>query len=205
MREELRRDRARYTELGSAWTRLGYWVGATYRFGCWAHGLPLLLRIPALVLYNLVRFPWVFILNVDIPVGPRGARIGPGLCLIHPRNILIPGGTVIGRNFLVFHEVTIGTGARPGLPVIGDDVDVYVGARILGGVTIGDGVMIGANCVVNRNVPPRSVVVQSPPRVLPRSLATVARGADDARAREAAGGNGGAGASGRAGQPDDDR
>src|SRR5512137_1686268 len=134
-----------------------------------------------LILYRIARIPWVVILNVEIPVGPRGARIGPGLCLIHPRNVLIPGGTVIGRNFLVFHEVTLGTGARPGLPRIGDDVDVYVGARILGGITVGDGSMVGANCVVTRNVPPRSVVLQSPPKVLPRALAMVARGADDAK------------------------
>jgi serine O-acetyltransferase len=183
MREDLRRDRARYAELGGAWGRLGYWVGATYRLGVWAYSLPRLVRIPFLLLYRIVKIPWVVILNVDIPVGPRGARIGPGLCLIHPRNILIPGGTVIGENFLVFHEVTIGTGAKAGLPRIGNDVDVYVGARLFGGITIGDGVMIGANCVVMRNVPPRSVVLQGPARVLPRSLALVARGADESRTR----------------------
>jgi serine O-acetyltransferase len=185
MLEELRRDRARYVELGSAWKRLGYWVGATYRLGMWAYSLPAVVRIPVLILYRLAKIPWLVFLNVDIPVGPLGARIGPGLCLIHPHNILIPGGTVIGENFLIFHEVTLGTGARPGLPRIGNDVDIYVGARVFGGITVGDGSMIGANCVVTRNVPPRSVVVQGPPRMMPRSLAMVARTADDARASAA--------------------
>jgi serine O-acetyltransferase len=180
MFEALRKDRARYTELGGAWKRLGYWVGATYRLGMWAYSLPRGIRIPVLILYRIFKTPWVVILNVEIPVGPRGARIGPGLCLIHPRNILIPGGTEIGDNFLVFHEVTLGTGARPGVPRIGNDVDVYVGARVFGGITIGDGSMIGANCVVTRNVPPRSVVLQGPARILPRSLAAVARAADEA-------------------------
>jgi serine O-acetyltransferase len=137
------------------------------------------------LLYRIAKLPWVVILNVNIPAGPRGARIGPGLCLIHPRNILIPWGSVIGENFLVFHEVTLGTGATPGIPTIGNDVDVYVGARVLGGVTIGDGSMIGANCVVTRDVPPRSVVLQGPSRVLPRALSKVARRADDADARSA--------------------
>ncbi len=43
--------------------------------------------------------------------------------------------------------------------------------------------MVGANCVVTRNVPPASVVLQGPARILPRSLAVVARGADDAKTR----------------------
>jgi serine O-acetyltransferase len=183
MREDLRRDRARYVALGGAWARLGYWVGATYRFGTWAYSLPRIIRLPLVILYRIANFPWLVIFNVQIPAGPRGARIGPGLCLIHPRNILIPWGSVIGDNFLVFHEVTLGTGPRPGIPTIGNDVDVYVGARVLGGITIGDGAMIGANCVVTRDVPPRSVVVQGPARVLPRSLSRVARGADEAKAR----------------------
>jgi serine O-acetyltransferase len=183
MREDLRRDRARYVALGGAWARLGYWVGATYRFGTWAYSLPRIIRLPLVILYRIANFPWLVIFNVQIPAGPRGARIGPGLCLIHPRNILIPWGSVIGDNFLVFHEVTLGTGPRPGIPTIGNDVDVYVGARVLGGITVGDGSMIGANSVVTRDVPPRSVVVQGPARVLPRSLSKVARRADDSKVR----------------------
>ena len=170
MREDLRRDRARYVDLGGAWSNLGSWVGATYRFGSWAHSLPSIIRFAMVTLYRIAKLPWMVILNVNIPAGPRGARIGPGLCLIHPRNILIPWGSVIGENFLVFHEVTLGTGPTPGIPTIGNDVDVYVGARVLGGINVGHGSMIGANCVVTRDVLPRSVMLQGPARVLPRSL-----------------------------------
>lgn len=164
----VRRDAARYGELRGWYRELGFWVGATYRIGSWAHTLPLLLRVPILILYTLLKVPWIAVLNVTVPAR---ARIGPGLCLIHPRNIYIPADIDIGENFLVFHEVTLGTGPLPpGHPRIGDCVDVYVGAKVLGGITVGDGAKIGANCVVNRNVAPGSVVVLAANRVVPVAL-----------------------------------
>jgi serine O-acetyltransferase len=61
------------------------------------------------------------------------------------------------------------------MPKIGDNVGIYVGARILGGITVGDRSLIGANCVVTRDVPPDSVVVVAPARVLPKSLSRIGR------------------------------
>jgi serine O-acetyltransferase len=167
MFENLRRDQARYAALGGWWRNLGFWVGATYRLGAWARTLrnPLF-RIPIVVVYRFCRIPWRLFLNVEIPAG---VRIGPGLCLIHPNNILVASSVEIGDDCLVFHEVTLGTGPAPGCPRVGSRVDLYVGARVLGGVTVGDGSMVGANCVVTRNVPPDSVVVQAS-RIVPRSL-----------------------------------
>lgn len=179
MIDALRRDAARYATLGG-WHALGLWVGATYRLGIWAHALPPVLRIPFVLLYRLVRLVWRIFLNVNIQ---SGARIGPGLCLIHPRNILIPAGVEIAEDCLIFHEVTLGTGPTPGLPKLGRSVDLYVGSRVLGGVTVGDGSMIGANCVVTRDVPAGSVVAPPPPRIIPRAL--LRRGPEGVPAREA--------------------
>lgn len=168
MFEALRRDSARYESLGGWYKHLGFWVGATYRFGAWAHTLPTaILRIPFVTAYRLVRLPWRIFLNVNIQVK---VKIGGGLCIIHPHNILIAAGSEIGENCLVFHEVTIGTGPTPGLPKIGNGVDLYVGARVLGGISVGDGTMIGANCVVTRVIPAHSVVLTPPARILPRVL-----------------------------------
>lgn len=180
MLDSLKRDAGRYAELGGWWRQLGFWVGATFRFGTWAHSVrnPLL-RLPLVMLYRVVKVPWRLFLNIILPAGATGVRIGPGLCLIHPSNILIGHGTVIGEDCLIFHEVTLGHGAEPGMPIIGDRVDLYVGARVLGGVRIGDDVQVGANCVVTRSVPPRSVVLQAPSRVVP--LALLARMAPPAR------------------------
>lgn len=176
MFENLRRDSARYAVLGGWKTHLGFWVGATYRFGAWAHAIPSpLFRIPTVLLYRLAKLPWRVFLNVAIP---PDASIGPGLCLIHPHNIVMGAGVQMGENCLIFHEVTLASGPTPGLPKIGSNVDLYVGARVLGGIEIGDEAMIGANCVVTRNIPARSVVVAAPSRVLPRELAPAARFAD---------------------------
>lgn len=178
MIQELQRDALRYAELGGWFRHVGFWIGATFRFGTWAHSLPLPLRLPMRLVYMVAKLPWVLIYNVFIPAGPHGVQIGPGLCLIHPRNILIGHGTVIGEDCLVFHEVTLGHGAVKGMPRIGNKVDIYVGSRILGGVTVGDGSMIGANCVITRSVPAQSVVLSPPSRILSRTLLARAVGQD---------------------------
>ena len=175
MFENLRRDAARYASLGGWYSNPGFWIGAVYRLGVWGDSLPAaLLRIPVRILYRLARFPLRHSFNVDIWASRGGAKIGAGLCLIHPNNIVIASGIEIGSDCLIFHEVTLGTGPAPGLPKIGNNVDIYVGARILGGVTVGDHSMIGANCVVTRNVPSGSVVLAAPSQVIPRSLSPVA-------------------------------
>jgi serine O-acetyltransferase len=166
MLEKLRRDRARYRELEIPWhVHPGFWIGAIFRLGAWARALrnPLF-RLPLMLIYRVAKQPWRFFLNVELPVT---ARVGGGLCLVHPRNILIGAGCEIGEDCVIFHEVTLGRGAVPGLPRIGNKVHIFVGARVLGPVTVGDGSMIGANCVVTRNVPPDSVVAQAPNRVMP--------------------------------------
>lgn len=165
MFEALRRDRERYAD---GWYRsLGFWVVATYRFGEWARGLPFPLRKPLRALYLIARLPWTAFLHVTI----EATDIGPGLCLIHPHCIIIGSGVKIGRDCLIFHEVTVGTNVgTDGVPTIGDGVDLYAGARVLGPVTIGDGAMVGANCVITRDVPPRSAVLPAPARAVQRSL-----------------------------------
>ncbi len=164
--EALRRDRERYAALGGWYRNLGFWIGATYRFGAWARGLPVPLSIPLRILHKALRLPWTTFLHVKLDAD----RIGPGLCLIHPHSIMVARGTVIGRDCLIFHEVTLGTnlGSSSG-PTIGDGVDLYVGARILGPISVGDRAMIGANCVVTQNVLPGAVIAPAPVRAALRS------------------------------------
>lgn len=97
---------------------------------------------------------------------------------MHPANVTIGPGVEIGEDCLIFQDVTLATGYIPGTPKIGNNVDIYVGARVLGGIEVGDGSMIGANCVVTKSVPPGSIVLVAPSRVIPRSLSPVARRAD---------------------------
>jgi serine O-acetyltransferase len=178
MFENLRRDRTKYDYHGPWYTNEGFWIVAIYRFGIWAGSLhSIFLRIPMWILYRLFKIPFRRY-NVHLWAGRGSPRIGAGLRLIHPTNIMIGSGVEIGEDCLIFHDVTLGKGQIPGDPKIGNNVDIYPGARILGGIVIGDRSMVGANCVVTRDVPPNSIILTAPSRVIPRSLSPVARGAD---------------------------
>ena len=67
---------------------------------------------------------------------------------------------------MLMQQVTIGQMAGPGAPVIGANVYVGAGARILGPVIIGDGVRVGANAVVLDNLPAQCTAVGVPARVV---------------------------------------
>ena len=178
MFDNLRRDVTKYEDHGRWFANPGFWIVAIFRFGNWADSLPnILLRTPMWILYRILKLLFRHH-HVELWAGRNGTRIGAGLKLIHPTNVMIGGGVKIGEDCLIFHDVTLGTGQIPGNPKIGSNVDIYPGARILGGITIGDRSMIGANCVVTRDVPPDSIFLAAPGRVIPRTLSPVARSAD---------------------------
>ena len=87
--------------------------------------------------------------------------------------IFVSEGAKIGKNCVIFHQVTIGSNTLPGspgrgCPTIGDNVYIGCGAKIIGNVRIGNNVRIGANCVVTRDVPDNATVVLERPRVIVR-------------------------------------
>lgn len=173
----LRRDAARYADYGKWYSCPGFWLVTVYRFGMWAHACPAPLRLPMWLFYRIARLPyWLF--NLHLWAGHRGAQIGPGLLLIHPNNIYFGPGVVVGADCDIYHEVTLGMGHIPGTPKLGDQVSVFSGARVLGGVQIGARSMIGANSVVVRDVPESTVVLPPASRLLPRALSAIARGQD---------------------------
>ena len=98
------------------------------------------------------------------------SEIGAGLYLGHLVCIVVNTQTVIGRNCTLGHEVTLGqTNARsrrPGCPVIGDNVYIGCGAKVIGGISIGDDSAIGPNSVVIKDVPPLAVVSGIPAQVI---------------------------------------
>jgi serine O-acetyltransferase len=119
-------------------------------------GLACKLARPFAVLRH--RF-WSAVTGADIPLN---SRIAGGLLLPHPNGVVIHPEAEIGPNCLIFQQVTIGAGSRPGLPVIEGHVDVGAGAKILGGVRIGAHARIGANAVVVGDVPPGATAVGIP-------------------------------------------
>jgi serine O-acetyltransferase len=95
----------------------------------------------------------------------RGAEFGPGLVLVHANGTVINGAVVGGKNVILEHQVTIGAEKRQ-FPVLGDDVFVGAGAKILGGVRIGCRVRIGANAVVLTDIPDDATAVGIPAQVV---------------------------------------
>jgi serine O-acetyltransferase len=94
------------------------------------------------------------------------ADIGPGLTLLHPNGIVIAAGTIIGARCTIHQGVTLG-GSPAGTPILGDDVTLSPGCRVLGAVRIGEGIHVGANAVVVRSFEePHVVIVGMPARVL---------------------------------------
>lgn len=103
---------------------------------------------------------WSVIAGADIPLNAK--TIAGGLLLPHPNGVVIHPQAEIGPNCLLFQQVTLGTGPKPGTPRLGGHVDVGAGAKILGGVVVGDHAVIGANAVVVSDVPPWGVAVGVP-------------------------------------------
>lgn len=89
------------------------------------------------------------------PILPHGIK---GI-VIHPT-------AVIGENVTIMHQVTIGTRDIDESAVIGDNVFIGAGAKILGKIKIGNGAKIGANAVVIKDVPENATVVGVPGRII---------------------------------------
>ena len=93
---------------------------------------------------------------------PYTAKIGKNSLFAYGGiGVIIHGSAIIGERCNIGSGVTIG-GDNNGIPVIGDDVFISTGAKILGAVNIGDGAIIGANTIVKKDVPPFTIVAGIP-------------------------------------------
>jgi serine O-acetyltransferase len=125
-----------------------------------AHFLHTRLHVPLIprVLSQVNRF------ITGIEIHP-GARIAHGIFIDHGMGVVIGETTEIGEGCVLFQGVTLGgTGKETGKrhPTLGRNVMVSAGAKVLGNITIGDNVKIGAQAVVLKDVPPNCTVVGVP-------------------------------------------
>lgn len=87
----------------------------------------------------------------------QAKEIGGGLFIQHGFATMVSAES-IGDNCWINQQVTIGFNGNGKAPVIGNDVMITCGAKVLGDIVIGDGAVIGANAVVIRDVEPGTVV-----------------------------------------------
>lgn len=162
----IRSDMRRYADNGGWFQSSGFWITAIYRFGAWAKCVRFRpFRMVLRLLHFLLATPFRLVCHVYLP---SGANIGPGLLLPHPYLILLSGGSRVGADCTIYHDVTLGMGSVPGAPCLSNNVVVFPGARILGGVSIGSHAHIGANSVVTRDIQADAVVVSPMARTMAR-------------------------------------
>lgn len=146
----------------------GTWATLVYRLGRMVYDSPLPgVSIPAKLAYKMLH-KWIEILTgISIPAS---VKIGKGLYIGHFGEIIIHSDAVIGDRFNIGQGVTIGTRGQgnEGVPDIGDDVYIGVGAKVLGGIRVGNNVSIGANAVVVKDIPDDSIAVGVPAKVMPK-------------------------------------
>lgn len=100
-----------------------------------------------------------------------GAKIGRRLFIDHGSGVVIGETAELGDDVLMYHQVTLGGTSLSKVkrhPTVGNNVLIGMGAKIIGAVTIGDNCRIGANAVVNKDIPANCTVVGVPGRIVIR-------------------------------------
>lgn len=113
-----------------------------------------------LALYLQSRISEVFAVDIH-----PGARIGKGIMFDHATSVVIGETAVVGDDFSMLHEVTLGGSGKEGgdrHPKIGRGVMIGAGAKVLGNIKVGEGAKIGAGSVVLKEVPPHTTVAGVP-------------------------------------------
>ncbi len=102
------------------------------------------------------------------------AEIGIGLQFRHVNGVVIGEGVKIGKNCTIYQQVTfggqnLGDAQLGNYPVVGDDVTIFAGAKILGNVSVGNNVIIGANSVVINDVDENCIYAGIPARFIKKN------------------------------------
>lgn len=154
------------------WWEQGFWVMLVYRLGRWRYGVrPVLLRKAFSLLYKIAYKLVQIVTGIDLPCE---AEVGRNFVIDHFGGIIVSGYAKFGDNCRIRNGVSIGLRhvEAPCAPVIGDNVDIGAGAKLLGAITIGNNVLIGANAVVITDVPSNSIAMGVPATIKPRFHAT---------------------------------
>lgn len=144
----------------------GFWVLLLHRYGNWRMGINnRLVRLPFSIIYKIL-FPLTEII-CGISLG-YAVKVGRRVKLEHFGGmILVPRS--IGNDVIIRQSTTMGIARKNqlnGKPVIEDRVDIGCGVAILGNVTVGHDSVIGANAVVVSDIPPYSLAVGIPAKVI---------------------------------------
>lgn len=153
---------------GGDWGAQGFWALVVYRFGRWRYRVkPALLRKILSLLYKIAFKFTQIITGIELPCE---VEIGHNFVIDHFGGIVISGYSKFGNNCRIRNGVVVGLRRvdQPCAPVIGNNVDIGAGAKVLGPIKIGDDVVIGANAVVIQDVPDHCIAAGVPAVIRPR-------------------------------------
>src|SRR6266568_4306306 len=144
------------------WTAQGFWVMLVYRFGRWRYGVkPTILRKFFSFVYKLLFKLIQIVTGIELPCE---TDVGNNFVIDHFGGIIVSGYARFGDNCRIRNGVVVGLRRieEKTAPVIGNNVDIGSGAKLLGPIKIGDNSIVGANAVVLNDVPANSIAVGVP-------------------------------------------
>lgn len=154
-----------------AFAHIPVYIMLDYRLGHFATSdAPVVVRAPARAAYQLTHF---FITSTSGAFLHPKAKIGRRLHIHSWHGLNIPGGARVGDDCTVNAAVSMvakANGRGEGIGRVGDRVYLGVGAKIVGGITVGEDSIIGVNAVVTRDVEPGRMVMSPAPVIVPRPL-----------------------------------
>ena len=171
---EIRTSREMWVRIRESWkahgrqlSRPGFRAVAVHAFGQWRMTVrPRVLRMVLSGVYRMLYWRCCVVYGIELPYT---VRLGARVIFEHQKGIVVHGNSVIGDDCIIRHGVTLGNrylNRSADAPILGRRVNVGAGAVILGRVTLGDDVRVGANAVVLFDVPEDSTVVGPKAQVL---------------------------------------
>ena len=167
----IRQDLSRSTDRLTKRSALRFMItNSSFKMSFWFRIGTYLKEKNSKLLYFMVYWHYKHLMyktGIQLPIG---TKVGGGVLFKHFNGVVINDDAIIGINVTIFNGVTIGVNLQPdGLnnhPIIEDSVVLCTGAKIIGGITVGKGSIIGANAVVIKNIPEDSVAAGVPAKVI---------------------------------------
>jgi len=150
---------SKFKRLISCYRTPGVHAVIIFRFGEWLYSKNFIIKLLLLPIYYTQQHRMISRWGISLE---RGANIGEGFYIGHHGGIFVSTEAKIGKNVNISQGVSIGVSGnaeKRGSPTIGDNVYIAPGAKIFGKIKIGNGVKIGANAVVYKDIPENAIVV----------------------------------------------
>jgi len=144
---------------------LGTAAVVVYRFGRWVYSIKIpVLRQLLIFIYLVVNTVCLMLTGIHIH---WESEIGPGL-VVHNCSCIFVLAKRIGHSCTINQGVSVASVRGTGWPTIGNNVYLGAGCKVIGGVTIGDNVVVSANSLVAADVPSDCTVMGVPARIISR-------------------------------------